>query len=146
MTHGLRRRLAMAFAMALLATGAASTEGRDFAGFYRVENVSDVGELVALTLVVRLHNHSDTDVIDAAFVLVDSVFGEAAHSAIASVSVPARESVRLTSEVMVPSREYEHWRRGGHPQAYLDILDGSAALVRRPVEMSVMVLGEEEQS
>jgi hypothetical protein len=60
----LLRIMAMVAGLVLLApiNPGRATDGRDFAGFYEVSNVTDLGDTVRVTLTVRVRNYSDADV------------------------------------------------------------------------------------
>ena len=64
--RNVRIPVALALCLALATVGyLGAKDGRDFAGFYDISDVTDLGEEVKLTLTVRVFNYSGTDVFGA---------------------------------------------------------------------------------
>jgi len=130
--------------LVIMEAPALGKSGRDFAGFYDVKNVVDLGPEVQLTLSVRLHNFSDSDVSDATVTLQDSLLRQNTYGSFPSVSLRNRESVRLSGEFTIPRREYERWQRGAAPNLTIEFQDAAGITVRRRIELARRPLVEKE--
>jgi hypothetical protein len=109
-------RAALKYApLAILVLGAImvmARDGRDFAGTYRMTDVQEQGDMVHLTLHLRLYNNSDSDIKGAIVILRDGPTGVALRGNFPTVKVwPKSHEVRLSQEFTVPKREYEDWLR-----------------------------------
>lgn len=133
-----------AFLALFLTLFALAKDGRDFAGFYAVSNVTDLGEEVRVTLTVRVWNFSDADVTDATITLEDYALPNATYGSFTHVSIRDRESARLASDFTAPKREYERWENGGTPRMRVAYKDAAGKTVERMIELAPMLLDEEE--
>jgi hypothetical protein len=125
---------------------AAAADGRDFAGFCKLGEISDLGEEVSVPLTVRIHNYSDADVVAAEIILEDSLLpGEDLARFATVVDILDRESARASDTVTVPRREYEQWQQGASPQLRLQFTDSAGTTQRQPVELAPMLVDEEEE-
>lgn len=130
----------------LLAVWAAAADGRDFAGFCKLGEITDLGEEVSVPLTVRIHNYSGADVVGAEIILEGSLLpGEDLASFATIVDIPDRESARASHTFTVPLREYEQWQQGGSPQLRLQFTDSEGTTQRRPIELSPMLVDVEEE-
>ena len=135
----------LVFPILLAASLALAKDGRDFAGFYELGEITDLGEVVRVPLKVRVFNYSGADVNDATITLEDLVLpGQTYGSFIAPVYVQDSESVRLSDQFTIPRREYEHWQEGGTPSLIIDYMNANGNTIQRPIELFRMALGEEE--
>lgn len=129
--------------LALVPAGQA-TDGRDFAGFYEVSNVTDLGDTVRLTLTVRIFNYSDADLSGATITLQDSLQAATDYGSYpGSLSLADRESVRLTNEFTLPRTEYDRWQNGATPSLRIQHSDGAGNAVQRMIELAAGLAGEE---
>jgi len=122
---------------------ALAVDGRDFAGSWRVENVTDLGDEVRLTLHLRVYNYSDADVVGGTILLTDRLAPGASYGSFLGVDIRDRESVGLFSDVIIPRAEYDYWAIGGHPCLHIEFTDASADAVSRTIELHPMLPGEE---
>jgi hypothetical protein len=117
--------------------------GRDFAGFYDLTQVSDLGESFQVNFSVRLFNFGDSDVEGGTLTLVDPLRPKKSYGAFQAVSVRQRERVRINDLIVtVPRREYERWRQGGPPALQIEFTAADGTPVRRRVELSRRPLGQ----
>ena len=141
---GHRSRLAiLACLIVLAAMVAPAKDGRDFAGFYAVNNVTDLGEEVRVTLTVRVYNYSDADVTGATITLEDSLLPDKTYGSFTLVSIRDRESVRLSGDFTIPRREYDQWQEGDTPQLRIEFKDAAGNTVERLIELAPMPVEEE---
>jgi hypothetical protein len=128
----------------LAAVSAHAANGRDFAGFYEIENVTEQGPTVRLTFSVRLSNYSGAKVSGATLTLRDRLLPPQANGSFPSVSFGDRESVRCSAEVVISRFEYERWQRGGLPNLLIEFRDAQGNLVRRGAELVQKPVGKEK--
>lgn len=114
-----------------------AADGRDFAGFYDVSNVTDLGDTVPvrLTLSVCLFNYSDADVANAAVTLLGNVNPLDNYGSFSVVSIPVGGSVALSQDVTIPKEEYTFWQNGGSPALWIAYQDASGNDTQRRVEL-----------
>jgi hypothetical protein len=87
-------------------------DGRDFAGTYGFTDVQEQGDMVQLTLHLRLFNNSDADIKGAVIVLREGWTGVALRGSFPTVKVWAKNhDVQLSQQFTVPKQEYEDWLR-----------------------------------
>ena len=142
----LLRILALVAGLVLLApiNPGRATDGRDFAGFYALSNVADLGTDYRVTLTVRVFNYSDADVSGATVTLQDSFQTDADYGAYpGTISIPDRESVRLSADFTVPREEYDRWQSGDTPRLRMDYQNNSGNAVRRIIELAQGPAGDE---
>ena len=133
------------FLVVLLAAVAVLAEnGRDFAGWYDMRNVTDLGDQVQVTITLRVFNFSGADVADATITLWDSVQPGVAYGSFPLASIAYRDNARLAANFTVPKSEYDSWHQGKQPNLQVNFTDGAANSVQRPVELSWMPMGGEE--
>jgi hypothetical protein len=143
MTFALRAMFLSILLICLLGAALApAKDGRDFAGFYEVSNVTDLGEEVSLTLTVRIFNYSGGDVEGAIAVLSDAGKEDDAWGEYAGVSVAENQSTRLSADFTVSRQEYERWLSGSTPALRIEYQQPGNA-VRRMVELTALPVGEE---
>jgi len=125
---------------ALSATGASAKDGRDFAGFYQVQSVSQQGQNYSLQLSVRIFNYSDADVANAQVVLQDSVQIQKQYATFSGNAITNHGNIVLkTAQISIPSHEFQWWQKHGPPiQIQFKTPDGQShqanvELIARPV-------------
>jgi hypothetical protein len=134
----LLRILALVAGLVLLApiNPGQATDGRDFAGFYEVSNVADLGDTVRLTLTVRVYNYSDADVNNATVTLQDSAAATSDYGTYPSpVSIADRESIKLSADFTISREEYDRWQEGRAPFLWIAYQGGEGTIVRHNVEL-----------
>jgi hypothetical protein len=129
--------------LAIAAVPASAKNGRDFAGYYDLTQVTDLGDAFQVTFSLRLFNFGDSDVDGATLTLADPLRRKQSYGAFQAVSVRQRERVRLNDLIVtVPRREYERWRQGGPPALQIEFTAADGQTVRRRVELSRQPLGQ----
>jgi len=129
--------------LTLVPTGQA-TDGRDFAGFYEISNVTDLGGTVRVTLTVRVFNYSDADVTSATVTLQDSLQADTDYGSYpVPISIANRESARLSTDFTIPRTEYDRWQNGGTPPLRIQYSDSVGNTVQRMIELAAGLAGEE---
>jgi hypothetical protein len=100
------------FAALLLATVAAlaNSNGREFSGYFDISGVQPQGELVQVTLHLKLFNHSDADVNSVIVTLVDSSPAMTLRGNFAPVKIwKSQKFIEMSQEFSVTKREYTEW-------------------------------------
>lgn len=130
----------------LTAVSAAAEDGRDFAGFWKLGDITELPEEVSMTLTVHIHNYSGAEVVAAALILEDSRLpGETLATFLEVVDIQDGGSARASDTIIVPRREYEQWQQGARPLLRLEFLDPAGTAERRAVELTSVLVDEEEQ-
>jgi len=130
--------------IALVGRVAAAKNGRDFAGYYRIQDATDAGAAVRLTLAVRVFNYTDGDINGATIWLEDSRSPSKAFGAFRDVSIPQHGNAFLKSEFTVSQHEYARWGKRGAPKLAIEFEDTDGKRLRRPVELIAKTAQEEE--
>lgn len=120
-------------------------DGRDFAGFYGVADVQDLGEDVSLTLKLRVFNYSGADVSDATLRLRGNLALEDTYGSFAEVWIMTGESVRLEGTFVLPRHEYEQWEKGATPHLRIEFSDAAGRPTEQVVELGRMLLDQGEK-
>ena len=128
--------------MLCVATAAQAVEGRDFAGFYEVRNVTELRETVSVTLVLEIFNYNGADVFNATLTLEDPLLLETPYATFSGVSVTDGERVRLEGVATLPRHEYTYWQEGGTPTVRIAFSDEAGHPVEQMVELIPMLLTE----
>ena len=112
-------------------------DGRDFAGYYSVGNVTQQGELVQLTLNLQVFNYSAVDVKQAVIKLHESGAGLAVHGAFQPIKLFANNrDVKLRQQFTVPRHEYERWQNGVQPSLFIVYQDAAGRRWERTIEVA----------
>ena len=122
-----------------LALPSFAVDGRDFAGFYAVSNVADLGDKVQLRMSVQLSNFSAGDLQSPVVALMNS--GPANTAPIGSFPVPkqlkAGRDVILHQQFTVSKEEFKQWEmRGRGPRVVVLFRDSNGGVVERGVQIS----------
>ena len=132
------RALGCLFVTVLLANVVSfAANGRDFAGFYSVGNVTQQGELVQFTLNLQVFNYSAADVKQAVIKLHESGAGLTVHGTFQPIKLLANNrDVKLRQQFTVPLHEYERWQHGVQPSLFIVYQDAAGHRWERTIEVS----------
>lgn len=128
---------ALAGLMLISAATLRPIDGRDFAGFYQLTDVVQVGDSYQFTFTARVFNYSGADVSNGSLNLDDSTDPTATYATFTNVSITANDSALVTASVTVPSREYNLWQQGGSPNLAIAFTDANAQDHLERVELSL---------
>jgi hypothetical protein len=94
-----------------LATVAATTHsGREFSGYFDVSGIQEKGDLVQVTLHLKLFNHSDADAKSVIVTLVDSSPAMTLRGNFQPVKVwKSQQFIEMSQEFSVTKREFREW-------------------------------------
>jgi len=110
--RGARICLACACVAGLLTVAIASSGngGREFSGYFDISGVQEQGELVQVTLHLRLFNHGDADARGVIVALVDSSPAMTLRGNFQPVKVwKSRKLIEMSQEFTVTRREFREW-------------------------------------
>jgi hypothetical protein len=130
------RIAAFVFLILCMSVIALAKDGRDFAGFYQLTDLSEQGDSYHATLKLRVFNYSEADIAGATVKLSSSLTPDETYYTFTAVSVEDRNSVRLSGEINIPREEYEMWRKGASPELQLEFIDDSGKTCERKIEVS----------
>ena len=102
---------ATVLAALLLATVAvASSGGRDFSGYFDVSGIQEQGDLVQVTLHLKLFNHSSSDARSVIVTLVDSSPAMTLRGNFQPVKVwKSGQFIEMSQEFSISKREFQEW-------------------------------------
>src|ERR1700730_12260816 len=93
-----------------LATVASTKSGREFSGYFDVSGVQEQGELVQVTLHLKLFNHGDADAKSVIVTLVDSSPAMTLRGNFQPVKVwKSQQFIEMSQEFSVTKREFREW-------------------------------------
>ena len=94
----------------LVAVGAAANNGREFSGYFDVSGVKEEGDLVQVTLHLKLFNHSDADVRSVIVTLLDSSPAMTLRGNFQAVKVwKSQTFIEMSQEFTISRREFREW-------------------------------------
>ncbi len=97
-------------ALSLAAVAATSRSGREFSGYFDVSGVQEQGDLVQVTLHLKLFNHSDADAKSVIVTLVDSSPAMTLRGNFQPVKVwKSQQFIEMSQEFSVTKREFSEW-------------------------------------
>jgi hypothetical protein len=141
--HNSRAWLACVLASLLLATVAATaSSGRQFSGYFDISGKQDQGDLVQVTLHLKLFNHGDADAKSVIVTLVDPSPTMMLRGNFQPLKVwKSQKFVEMSQQFVVTKQEFAEWMAGpGQPNIVILYQDGAgktwqkgAQLSRRPL-------------
>jgi len=94
----------------VLAVAAPARSGRDFSGYFDVSGVHEQGELVQVTLHLKMFNHRDADARSVIVTLVDSTPSMTLRGNFKPVKVwKGQHFLEMSQEFTVTKRELAEW-------------------------------------
>ncbi len=124
-----------------LAAQAAANGGRDFMAYYNIQNVSESGTNVHLTLQLKIFNYSGSDIHQGAVALYNSEPTAAPLGGFNALKLfRAHHDVDLAQQFTISKREFDRWQHGANPALFFlyknakgQVLKSHIDLVRRPL-------------
>ena len=94
-----------------LATVAATTKsGREFSGYFDVSGVQEQGDVVQVTLHLKLFNHSDADAKSVIVALMDTSPAMTIRGNFQPVKVwKSQQFIEMSQEFSISKREFREW-------------------------------------
>jgi hypothetical protein len=126
------------FASAVIFTApAAAKDGRDFAGYYSLTNVTETAGQVEFTLALHLFNYSGADLKQAVVTLRSAPFGPGALNDFAPIKLWRNGSdVVVTQPIAIPREDFRRWSPRTPPAVSIGYRDEDGHAYRRPVQLS----------
>jgi len=94
----------------LTTLSAATAGGRDFSGYFDISGVQEQGDMVQVTLHLRLFNHSDSDAKGVIVTLVDSSPAMTLRGNFQPVKVwKSQQFIQMSQEFTITKREFREW-------------------------------------
>jgi hypothetical protein len=120
-----------------LTLGALAKDGRDFAGFYALSNVSEQGDKVEFTMTVQVSNYSDLgDIKSPVIALLEGGSHAQLGEFSALKTMPAKRDVVVSGKFTVSKMEFQSWSKHGSPQVVV-IYEDSGRTLRQHVQLSL---------
>src|SRR5438270_11029326 len=96
--------------LSLATVAATSSRSRDFSGYFDVSGVQEQGDLVQVTLHLKLFNHSDADAKSVIITLLDSSPAMTLRGNFQPVKVwKSQKFIEMSQEFSITKREYREW-------------------------------------
>ncbi len=97
-------------ALTLVTVAATAHSGREFSGYFDVSGVQEQGDLVQVTLHLKLFNHSDADAKSVIVTLVDSSPAMTLRGNFQPVKVwKSQQFIEMSQEFSITKREFREW-------------------------------------
>ena len=101
---------ALLAALSLATVAATSKSGREFSGYFDVSGVQEQGDLVQVTLHLKLFNHSDADAKSVIVALMDSSPSMTLRGNFHPIRVwKSQQFIEMSQEFSVTKREFSEW-------------------------------------
>ena len=133
---------ALLTALLFVTVAASSSKGREFTGYFDVSGVQEQGDMLQVTLHVKLFNFGDTEAKGVIVTLLDSAPGGAMFGSFKPVKLwKSQQSIALSQQFTVSKREYLAWTQSpAQPNLFILFQDGKgqtwqrgAQVARRPM-------------
>jgi hypothetical protein len=96
--------------LSLATVAASSKSGREFSGYFDVSGVQEQGDVVQVTLHLKLFNHSDADAKSVIVALMDSSPAMTLRGNFQPVKVwKSQHFIEMSQEFSVSKREFREW-------------------------------------
>jgi hypothetical protein len=117
---------------------ARASGGRDFSGYFDVSGVQQQGELVQVTLHLKLFNHADADARSVIVTLVDSAPTMTLRGNFQPVKVwKSQQFIQMSQEFTVTQREFREWMTApGQPNVVILFQDANGQSWQKGAQLS----------
>jgi hypothetical protein len=128
---------ALFIVLSLAAFAAATNNGRQFSGYFDVSGVQEQGELVQVTLHLKLFNHGD-NVNNVIVTLFDSSPASILHGNFQPVKVwKSGQFIEMSQEFSIPKLEFKQWMTAPmQPNIVILLQDGNGKTWQRGAQIS----------
>lgn len=122
----------------LAAIAASATSGREFSGYFDISGVQEEGDMVQVTLHLKLFNHSSSDARSVIVALVDSSPAMTVRGNFQPVRVwKSQQFIEMSQQFTVTKREFNEWMRPpAQPNLVILFQDGKGATWQKTAQMS----------
>ncbi len=124
-------------ALVLLLVGATTVEanGYEVAGFYRVEQVTDLGPQVRVSLYIRLLNNTSQNVSITRLSLHDAHAQGRPSPVPGWTTLQPRQVTTVEKEFVISRSEYQSWSKGARPMLQVALQSAGAHEVARAIPL-----------
>jgi hypothetical protein len=137
-TCGIRARIVLCFLIVVSASLCTAKDGRDFAGFYSVDQANQQDGLVQLKFSLRVYNYSANDIKQAYVALREPGPGLSVRANFHPVkSWRMQRDVKLSAQVVITEQEYQGWQNGEPPNIVVRYPDANGRWWEHTVELSM---------
>ena len=128
----------------MFATAANARNGREFSGYFDVSGVQEQGDLVQVTLHLKLFNHSDADAKSVIVTLVDPTPSMTLRGNFQPVKVwKSQQFIEMSQEFTVTKREFREWMRPpAQPNLIVLFQDGKGKSWQQGAQISRRTLAQ----
>jgi hypothetical protein len=125
-------------ALLVVTVGATANLGQPFSGYFDVSGVQKQGDIVQVTLHLKMFNHSNEDVTSVIVALFDNEPIQFLRGNFQPVKVwKSQKFIQISQEFSVPQREYDKWFSGpGQPNLVILFQDANGNSLQRGVQIS----------
>lgn len=133
-----RVRATSLFAILLLGSVAAvAKDGRDFAGFYSLSDVTEKGDQVQVTLQLQLFNYSGMPLENVALALNSAQPESTAIARFAPIKFwPSGKDIMLIRTITVPRSLFDRWRSHTHPNIFIGYQDTDGQALEQTAQLN----------
>jgi len=126
------------FASAVIFTApVAAKDGRDFAGYYSLTNVTEKDGQVEFTLALHLFNYSGADLKQAVVTVRSAPFGPGTLNNFAPIKLwRSGSDVVVSQQIAIPREDFRRWSPRTPPAVSVGYRDEDGHAYRRPVQLS----------
>ncbi|HYM74609.1 MAG TPA: hypothetical protein VE377_01415 [Candidatus Dormibacteraeota bacterium] len=138
---------AMLAALLWATVAATASSGREFSGYFDVSGVQEQGDLVQVTLHVKLFNHGDVDARSVIVTLVDSSPAMTLRGNFQPVKIwKSHKFLEMSQQFTVTKREFREWMAPpAQPNLIILFQDNQGATWQRGAQISRYPLVPKEQ-
>lgn len=133
---GVLRPILIAASILSMVAAAAAKDGRDFMAYYTIQNVSEAGNNVRLTLQLKIFNYSGGDIHQGAVALYNSEPMAAPLGGFNAVKLfRAHHDLDLAQQFTISKREFDRWQKGAQPELFFLYKDAKGKVVKSHIDL-----------
>ena len=121
-----------------VAFAAGADKGREFSGYYDLSGVQEQGDMVQLTLHLKLFNHTSEDAKKVIVALMDPMPAMMLRGNFQPVKVwKSQQFIEISQQFTVPKSEFESWTHAPiQPELTILFQDGNGKSLQRGAQLS----------
>jgi hypothetical protein len=131
-------RAVVLIAFVVLTANVFGSNGREFSGYFDVSHIQEQGDLVQVTLHLKLFNHSDADARSVIVALIDSSPTMAVRGNFQPVKIwKSGRFIEISQQFSVTQREFNEWMSTPiQPNLLVFFQDPTGRTLQRGVQVS----------
>ncbi len=128
---------ALLTSLLLVTVGASAKSGRQFTGYFDYSDAQEQGDLVQVTLHLKLFNHTATNVKGLIVTLLDSSPAMTFRGSFTPVKVwKTQQFVEMSQQFTITKREFSEWNGPAQPNLVLLYQDSTGKSWQKPAMVS----------